>query len=143
MRTLLFFFFFFFFVYSNTNAEPVKGSAVLVGYHPPYAQEFIYIDSVKNDYRVLLNWLRDDTNGMLYIQYYNPKDNSKSPVETYTLKGHGLFDTELNRSYNLYFGSATAVRFYPSSKTKTANIMITPREWIELRKGWAEVWISG
>ena len=122
---------------TNSYAELVRGSAVLVGYHPPYARGFIYIDTVKSDYPVLLTWLRDDRSPELYIQYYNLKDSTKSPVETYRLEAR-LFDPHQGRSYDLYFGPATAVRIY----TNPVHIMITPREWIKLDKGWAEVWVE-
>jgi hypothetical protein len=122
-----------------SHADLLRGSAVLVGYHPPYAREFIYIDTVKEDYRVLLTWLRDPRGSELYIQYYNLMDSTKSPVETLRLEARGLVDTTLNRSYDLYFGAATAVKIYTGQPT---TVMITPREWISLRKGWAEVWLG-
>ena len=134
--------FFFLLVIGNlTRAEVSQGSTVLVGYRPAYAQEILYVKDIAKDYRVLLNWLRDDTETLLYLQYINLMTSpfTKSSVETFELRSKNLKDEHTKRYYDLYLNQTTAVRFY---RDLPRTIMITPRDWIDLRKGWAETWMG-
>jgi len=123
------------------HAELYEGSTILVGYRPPYAQEILYVKDIAKNYYVLLNWLRDDTGGPLYLQYVDISSTpfTKNSVEKFELQTRGMQDEHTKRYYDLYFNQTTAVRFY---KDLPRTIMITPREWITLRKGWAETWMG-